>query len=74
MSDSVPVATLHSLARSDALTQFQADELIRLWPELDEGWASHPYFRSIREHTRAFIGAPAPRNRHHDLATVGEVS
>ena len=44
-----------SLVRSGALTTFQAGRLLDTWPELEPDWSAHPYFRSVREHTRAAI-------------------
>jgi hypothetical protein len=46
------IADLHS---GGALTRHQADLLLDAWPHLDEDWAASPYFRTLCEHSRAYI-------------------
>jgi hypothetical protein len=48
-------ALIHDLAASGALTACQAVRLLEAWPHLEDDWATSPYFRTIREHTRAYI-------------------
>ena len=47
-------AFLRRLALSGAITDRQADLLSHGWLNLDN-WSSHPWFRSVGEHTRATI-------------------
>jgi hypothetical protein len=48
-------ARLARLQRSGAISASQARLLLRGWYGLDDGWASQPWFRCIREHTRCEI-------------------
>lgn len=46
---------LAKLVASGVLTGFQADWLLKHWNALSDDWASHPYLKSINEHTRLYI-------------------
>jgi hypothetical protein len=46
---------LDVLRRSGALTTFQAQWLTEHCDDPPDDWASHPYCRQVREHTRAYI-------------------
>jgi hypothetical protein len=70
---STAIKLISSLERGGAITSYQAKLLLDGWPLEDEWW-SNPYLRTVREHSRAFIG-----QLHHQtantppVALVGEV-
>jgi len=51
-------AFLADLERGGALSSFQAQRLLTAWPLTDD-WATDPYFRTVRAHTRAYIDRAA---------------
>lgn len=46
---------LANLERGEALSSAQAQLLLTSCQSLQDDWASGPFFRSIREHTRAYV-------------------
>lgn len=46
---------LARLVASDAIPQFQADQIASIWPQLDADAFAHPYLLSVPEHTRAYL-------------------
>lgn len=53
---------LRSLEAGGVLTGRQVELLLSRWPHLGD-WAADPYFRTVREHTRAYIER-ASRSAH----------
>ena len=49
------VSALAHLVRSDVLTPVQAAWLAEHWADLPDDWPSHPYLRTVPEHTRVHI-------------------
>ncbi|HZV75656.1 MAG TPA: hypothetical protein VFF79_18240 [Conexibacter sp.] len=49
------VNALADLVHGNVLTSVQADWLAEHWADLPADWASHPYLRTVSEHTRAYI-------------------
>jgi hypothetical protein len=46
---------IRDLERAGVLTSHQSARLLSLWPHLDDEWWADPYFRTVREHSRAYI-------------------
>lgn len=56
------VALINDLTAGGALTANQAERLVETWPHLDDVWAACPYFGTVGEHSRAYIGLLASRS------------
>ena len=61
---SAQVASLTSLVLSGALTEWQAELLAARWPEIGDRWAAEPWFKSVPEHSRAYIERSAAAAKH----------
>jgi hypothetical protein len=46
---------LTRLVAGGAITKLQVDWIEAIWPKLDDEAFAHPYLRTVREHTRAFL-------------------
>jgi hypothetical protein len=46
---------IRDLERGGALSSYQAERLLKLWPDLDDDWAVDPCFGTVREHSRAYL-------------------
>lgn len=51
----VPSDILDRLVRSEAISQFQADWIESIWPDLDQDAFAHPYLRAVPAHSRAAL-------------------
>ena len=62
--------SLDRLLASKAITQFQADWIVSLWPNVDEDAFAHPYLHAVREHTRLYIESAAQGDPRRATAGV----
>lgn len=53
--ETAPRDFLARLVASKAITQFQADWIETIWPNLDDDAFAHPYLQTVREHTPAYL-------------------
>lgn len=59
---------IRGLGAGGALTALQAKLLLEAWPILNDDWAASPYFKTVCEHTRAYIDQLRANGRNDSKA------